>query len=211
MDRDPDRSFLSPACLVTIAALACGLAACHAAIAGRLEIAITWLMAAGVADLFDGPIGRWLSISERQTGYRRQLDTVADGCNFGLTPAVILHSANGFTSPVELATLVLLVVAVVARLAYFGAFGLDRREGEAYYRGLPSTYVAVFVPIAFALRYPLGIDTGQIALLVTLPALSIAMVSPISVPKPRGPLLALFVVLAIGLTWLFLGSSGTAG
>lgn len=202
MSRRPLGSFLAPSCGVTILSIFCGLGACLLAATGRAELAICGLMLAGLFDFLDGPVGRLLGMDETQIRFRTQLDMVADMANFGLAPAVILFHCGGFTSGVEIALLALFELAVALRLAFFGTFGFEMKEDSKRYTGLPCTFVALFLPVAYAATIP-AVAIRETVLLVLVPILTVAMVSPVRIPKPAGIWLLIFPLCAAGLTVLF--------
>lgn len=202
MSRRPLGSFLGPACGVTLLSILCGLAACLLAATGRVELAICALMLAGVFDLLDGPVSRLTGTDEIQERFGAQLDTVADMASFGLAPAVVLFLGAGFTSVAEIILLALFELAVAFRLAYFGAFGLEMGESRSFYTGLPCTFVALFLPLAYAATIPFE-ASRETVLHVLVPLLSVAMVSPFRIPKPTGIWLLIFPLCAAGLTVLF--------
>mgnify|MGYP003349167163 CR=1 FL=1 len=75
--------------LVTLIALACGLAAIEAAHAGEWEMALRFVLLAAVADAMDGTIARLLHASSNMG---KELDSLSDLVTFGAAPAFLFAS-----------------------------------------------------------------------------------------------------------------------
>ena len=161
------------------------------------------LAVSGLCDLFDGVLARRLSRSAEASRFGGALDLVVDVCSFGMAPAVLFHGA-GLRSGLDIVLLILFVWCAAWRLAYFETAGLSAEQDGRYYRGLPTTFVALIVPIAGLAGF-LGPGPLRIALTIAAAGLAIAMVSPIRVRKPYGrfllvfPVLGLLLILAYGL------------
>jgi CDP-diacylglycerol--serine O-phosphatidyltransferase len=167
-----------------------------------LAFAIVALMISGVCDLFDGFVARRLTRTDAQRKFGGSLDSVVDACSFGFAPVVLMYAA-GLNGWLEIPLLILFSICVVWRLAYFDTVGLLESRKHNYFVGLPVTYVAMFLPLAFlsgfwsesALRACVG---------VTLVGLAVSMVSAIPVRKPSGVFYLLFPTAGVVLTVVFI-------
>ncbi|HZV00107.1 MAG TPA: CDP-alcohol phosphatidyltransferase family protein [Planctomycetota bacterium] len=191
--------FLDRANAITLLGLAAGLAAALLASEARLALALVALVAAGICDIFDGLVARRLTRSDEEKRFGQRLDSAVDACSFGVAPVLVLHAA-GARHPAELALLGLYAACAVWRLAYFDTTGL---EGGTHYVGLPTTFSALVIPLACAAGYA-GADALRIAADACAFGLALLMVSPLRIRKPRGAWYGFFLLLAIGVSALYL-------
>lgn len=91
------------------------------------------------------------------------------------------------------------LACAVIRLAYFNMTGTQAIGDKRYYTGLPVTYAALILPIAFIITdfVPLA-KQGLIP--VCILGLAFAFIVKFKVPKPKGIFYVIFPVLAIALT-----------
>lgn len=186
--------FFDPANAVTLTGLASALACALLAATARPAWAVIALIVSGLCDFLDGAIARKLDRSEEARRFGGALDTVVDGCAFGLAPAVLLFSV-GMRSPLELGVLAGFVGAAVWRLAYFDTVGFASEEERRAYTGLPTTYVALVIPLALLAGFA-GEQALRLAADLTAVGLAAAMVAPFENPKLGGPWYAVFLLLA---------------
>jgi CDP-diacylglycerol--serine O-phosphatidyltransferase len=125
-------------------ALACALLAAH----GCVPYATVALIAAGLCDFFDGWVARKLSRTDEEKRFGAHLDSAVDACSFALAPPLLLHAA-GLRSPPELALLAFFATCAVWRLAYFDTVGLVQEGEQRSYTGVPTTFAALVLPLAF--------------------------------------------------------------
>lgn len=198
-------SFLDPANAITLLGLNAALLGALAAVGGRISLGAVGLVVAGVCDLLDGLVARRTTRSDSARRFGARLDSLADACSFGFAPAVLLHAA-GMRSPQELLLLAFLLTAAVWRLAFFDVVGLEAIAGARYYRGLPTTYVALVVPLAL-LSGLASSGAMRAVMAAVVPITSVAMLSALPVRKPTGKAYPLFVALALAVvgTLLVLG------
>ncbi len=187
--------FLDPANALTMVSLGGGLACCLLAIQQRVEFALVALIVSGICDLFDGVVARRLPRTEEQRRFGMRLDSLVDACAFGFTPAVLLL-AVGLTSWVELPVVFSFAGCAVWRLAYFDAV-TSNEQPTTYYVGLPTTYVALFLPLGLMAGLWMPAAFRQTALAVAA-GLAVAMVWPVRVPKPNAIGYVCFSFLGIG-------------
>ncbi|MEZ6134216.1 MAG: CDP-alcohol phosphatidyltransferase family protein [Pirellulaceae bacterium] len=191
--------------LLTLTGLAAAISSALLAIRGHLAFAVVALMVSGVCDLFDGFIARRLKRSAEQEVFGSRLDSIVDGCSFGFSPLVLAYAA-GLNTPWELPILFMFAGCVVWRLAFFDMIGLQGSGKERYFIGLPVTYVAMFLPLAFLAGF-----WGQVWLracvFVVMLALAAAMISQVPIRKPSGIFYVIFPVCGIVLAVVFIANS----
>jgi len=180
------------------AAVACALLAMQR----HLAMAVVDLMVSGVCDLFDGVVARRLMRSPDQQNFGGRLDSIVDVCSFGFAPVVLMYSA-GLNGIMEVLLLVFFILCVVWRLAFFDMVGLQSVGKQRYFIGLPVTYVAMILPIAFLAGF-WGVLwlRGCVALAVV--GLTLAMVSTYRVKKPSGVFYLIFPASGLALAFVFL-------
>jgi CDP-diacylglycerol--serine O-phosphatidyltransferase len=194
------------ACLVTLAGFVAAVAAIALAAAGRIELALSCLVLAGLADLFDGVVARRLERSDYEKEFGVQLDTVVDVVSFVLAPFVIAFAA-GLRTPAGLGAMALFTVAGAVRLAHFNTLSAQGADQSTHHRGLPVTYTALIFPVLFLLR-GLVPESGFRPLLgVAFLLVAIAFVMDVPVRKPRGAFYVLFPLLGAVLVayWAWRG------
>lgn len=193
--------FLNVANALSLAGLGAALACALLAVSGRPALAIVALIGAGLCDLFDGLVARRLALTPEEQRFGAALDSAVDACSFGFAPAVLLH-ALGLRSLPEMALLGAFAACAVWRLAYFDTIGLAGEADARYYTGLPTTFVALVLPLAalagFSGRGPL-----RIAAVAAAAGLAIAMVSPVRIRKPGGKWYAILLGIAVVLVAVY--------
>ena len=160
----------------------------------RMDIAMIFLIIAGICDLFDGFIARKCKRNDIQKQFGIQIDSLVDVISFLVFPAVILLKMN--TSMWWLA--ILYMIAGVTRLAWFNI----HTDGHTdYYQGLPVTFIAFFAPII----YSLNIGFNNIVFPILYSIISLLFVLNIPIKKPKSILAyTLFSIVAIGVVLLIL-------
>lgn len=195
--------FFDLANLLTLIGLAAAVVCAILALKGLLAYAVVALMLSGLCDLFDGLVARRMKRDETQREFGGHLDTVVDACSFGFAPVVLMYSA-GLTSLLHCLVLVLFVICTIWRLAYFETVGLQMEGSKRYYSGLPTTYVALVLPLAFVPGF-FAHDWLSTSLTLAAVGLAVAMVSSISIRKPGGASYLFFFLLAVivagGFIW----------
>jgi CDP-diacylglycerol--serine O-phosphatidyltransferase len=192
---------------VTYLGVAAAVTGIGLAVHGRTHLALAMLVTAGIADLFDGPFARHLArrfgSTEQERAQGIAMDSLADTLSFLALPAAILASLD----PPAWAYAVVAgyVLAGLTRLAAFDVEAYarlsttDDAAPATHYRGLPTTYAALVLPVV-------GLGTALVApaavvwaLLVGLGALGVAFVANVPVRKPRGAWYAAFAILAVAV------------
>jgi len=198
--------FLDPANALTLAGLIAAVGCALLALSGEPALAVVALLAAGLCDLFDGPIARRLERQDHQRRFGGQLDSLVDACAFGFAPAVLLF-ALGLRWPAEVAILLFFAACAIWRLAYFNTVELASPVRSRRSAGLPTAYVAWIVP-AVCLAAHLEVAAFHLVADLVVLVVAVAMVtSSLQVPKPRGRWYAVLVLagLAMACAHLILG------
>ena len=195
------RESMDAANALTLAGLAAAVACSLLAMNGLLAYAVVALMVSGLCDLFDGVVARSLNRSDGRKNFGGHLDSLVDACSFGFAPLVLMYAA-GLNHMLDVPLLLLFAACVVWRLAYFDTVGFQSAGARRYYTGLPTTYVALILPLVFLagfggnawLRGSLGLATVGLAL---------AMVSSLPIRKPSGICYWVFPILGLSLAGVF--------
>ena len=189
--------FFDLANAISLVALLSAAACCWFSIGGRPAYGIIALIVSGLADLFDGQVARRLRRTEDQKRFGRSMDSLVDACSFGLAPAALLYSI-GLNQWFDLALLGFFLCCAVWRLAYFDTVGMETTGSAGCFVGLPTTYVALVLPLVF-LTALMSTFWLHVSLRVATLALALAMVSPLRCRKPGLLVYAFFLMLALGV------------
>lgn len=199
---------------VTILGLGFALTAAGLAVGGRMAEAFVLLMAAGLADLFDGWVARRTDTGGGTMGI--QLDSLVDMASFGVVPLILVFASgdgppDAGPAPLNLAIGWIYASCAALRLARFNADAGSEPGPLRRYRGLPVTYAALVFPVAFAVGESVpGLGTEALLSAAAL-AQAALFVSPVPVPKPRGLAYPFFLVLATAVAAYLLLHVGTGG
>ena len=165
--------------LITLLALCLGLTAIRLAYEGRLEPAVLLIVVAAVLDGIDGRVARLLKGTSR---FGAELDSLADFLNFGVAPALILHSfvlheVRAFGWVVAL----IFAIGSALRLARFNVMLDDPNRPEwkkDFFSGMPAPAGAGTALLPAYLHF-LGIPVLAPLALVYVLAIALFMVSTI--------------------------------
>ncbi|MBM3268125.1 MAG: CDP-alcohol phosphatidyltransferase family protein [Candidatus Sericytochromatia bacterium] len=187
---------------LTLTGLALAVLSVMCAVREEFHAALVCLIGAGVADLFDGFLARRSVRGEVPAAVGKHLDSLCDVCSFGFAPAILAY-CYGLREPWQVLVLVAYVAAGALRLAYFDAVGLSAQGDRQAFTGMPITYGALFVPLAFLGTFreePVAL-IPELALVYAL--LAVAMVSGAKVPKPTGVWYVIFGLLAVVMAGVY--------
>lgn len=203
--------------IATYLATLLGLTGMFQALEGRTLAAVFCLLAAALADCFDGRIARHKkNRSTQEKSFGIQIDSLNDLLCFGALPAVIGYRLwtqwQVGTAPVwYIACLCFFTLAGLIRLAYFNVVEEERQRGSSdprtYYLGLPITAGA----LAFPLLYLLGLllPGGCYILAGGMVLVGLLFILPLRIPKAGlGGIMLMALVGAAelaGLIWLAVG------
>jgi len=168
------------ASVITILALASGIASVFASIRGEFEIAAYWILGAMILDMLDGPVAR---VTKSVSDFGRELDSLSDMVSFGVAPGVLgytLYFRTESASESAPIALVFFICAAALRLARYNVYQAERRD---LFVGLPSPAaagtIASFVLFSewFAFQVPYFIAGAFLI------GLGLLMVSTVRYPK----------------------------
>ena len=124
---------------------------------GSVRKAILCMIVSGICDTFDGRVASTAKRNERQLNYGMQIDAMADLISFGILPAAILYAAAkdaGAFGYIHALIGAVIVLTALIRLSYFNAVEMEmyhKKEKRTYFEGLPTTNVALIIPITYAI------------------------------------------------------------
>ena len=170
---------------------------------GAVLEAIACLMAAGVCDLFDGAVARRCNRTEAQKLFGIELDSLADVMGFLALPTAIC-TGMGMRKWYHIAALLLFCICGIARLAFFNSSDADGEGPVKYYRGLPVTYTALILPLAYLLKYALTDDVFRAVFTVIIVFIGFLNIWDVKVVKPKGFAYVFFAVLFLVMLVLYL-------
>jgi len=133
---------LRPANIVTFLNAALGLLSIFYSIKLELKTAALLMIAAVVADYFDGKIAKW---TRDPSTLGLELDSLADTISFGVAPVVFGYMINDSTPAIIIYTL--FVISGITRLAKFNI-----QETRGYWFGLPITNNGWIIPLFFFIK-----------------------------------------------------------
>jgi len=162
-------------------------------------------MFSGICDTFDGRVARLKKRNEREKNYGIQIDAMADLISFGVAPAVMGYAIwqyYGTFSVLSAIVAAAYVLATLIRLAYFNVTEAElqnRKERRNYFEGMPTTTIALFIPLVFSVCNIFG-ATFYLAYKVLLICATILFVVRIKFPKPRGKMMLILWIIGTPVT-----------
>lgn len=130
--------------MITIAGMCCGLSSVRFALAGRWELAVTFIIVAALIDGMDGRIARMLGATSL---FGAQLDSLSDFLCFGVAPVLVLYMWQlNQIHGIGWAVVLFFAVCTALRLARFntGLFDDGKEPWEKqFFIGVPSPAGAV--------------------------------------------------------------------
>ena len=171
---------------------------------GNIKAAIICMMFSGLFDTFDGRVASLKERDNIQLSFGIQIDGMADLISFGVLPATILYSLgqDGGSFGINNALIpAIYVLATFIRLAYFTATETaseNTQEERAYFQGLPTTSVALLIPIVYSICYVLQAPMFM-AFSVMLAVISVLFVLRVKIPKPRMKMQIALCLIGLGV------------
>lgn len=171
---------------ITLLALASGITAIRFAIDGKWEIAVSFIICAGILDMLDGRAARMLGADSR---FGAQLDSLADLVSFGVAPSIIMYrwSLEQMDHLGWIAALIFCACGAI-RLARFNVESVrdeGATKGNPYFTGLPTPAAAcmVLLPLLVSFQWndPL-INQAWVSLTILLVTAAL-MVSRLPTPS----------------------------
>lgn len=147
----------------------------------KINYAVLCLFLSGICDLFDGTFARSFkrNIHDKQFGI--QIDSLADMVSFIALPTAILLSVQH--EWYDLLILVLYTACAVTRLSVFNA-NADTETVVGYYYGLPVTFAALFIPLAYLFSVIINIKMFPYLMPILILVMSIFFILNIKIKKP---------------------------
>ena len=186
--------------ILTYVSLASSVIGMTQAIHGRFKVAVVLLAFSGLCDMFDGKIARTKkNRSDDAKAFGIQIDSLCDVVCFGAFPALICYllGVRGFLGMTVIA---LYCVSSVIRLAFFNVMEMNNalitEEGEKFYRGLPTTSMAVALPLVFMIQFFVPDRVFVVCLYLLLLVVGLLFIVDFRFRKPSNLTLA-FLVSAI--------------
>jgi CDP-diacylglycerol--serine O-phosphatidyltransferase len=144
--------------ILTFMALIAGLTSIRLALLAKWEWALGCIFIAVLLDGLDGRIARLLGATSR---FGAELDSLADACNFGVAPAVIIYLYTGHElKAMGWGASLFYVVCMVARLARFNALLYEdgpRKLSGPFFMGVPAPMGAFLALTPMMLGFELDI------------------------------------------------------
>ena len=176
--------------ILTYAGILSAVFGVYFAFTGGIRNALICMMISGVCDTFDGRVARLKKRDERQLNYGIQIDSMADLIAFGLLPVAIgyaLGKSHGSYEPINAVYAAIYVLAALIRLSYFNAIEAElqnKNKKRTYFEGLPTTSVALIIPIVYSICSLLQKPFSE-GYNIMLAIISVLFVLRIKIPKPK--------------------------
>ncbi len=168
------------------------------AFSGYILYAFLCLLAAGICDIFDGPIARKCKRNKKEKMFGVEIDSLSDIVNFVIFPIIIFH-CMGYEEWYHNVIYTMLALGGVIRLGYFNVEALSfHLSGPIkYYSGLPVTTTSFIFPIVYILSFVLKPDVFESVMTGVVLLVSFLFTYNFKLKKLTGNVLYLFTFLAI--------------
>ena len=176
--------------ILTYLGMLSGFAGVLCVVDGKADLALIFLVVAGICDVFDGKVAstkKDRTRSEKRFGI--QIDSLSDLVCFGVLPASIVYSASVNWLPVWLRAIICgaYVLAALIRLAWFNVDEESRQDFDTgrrkVYLGLPVTSAAGIFPLLTLICAQFNLPFGLLSIFVLL-LVAAAFLTPFSIRKP---------------------------
>ena len=159
---------------------ALGFLALEAVISGDLTKAFAWLSVALLVDAVDGPLARWLNVTNNASRYDgATLDLVVDFITYVFVPAAMLLRPEIMPHPWGL---VAGLMVMIGSALYFADTGMKTEDW--WFKGFPAVWnVVIFYIVAF--HPSLGVAMTVIVVLTAMMFLPVVFVHPVRVRRWR--------------------------
>lgn len=189
--------------ILTYIGMSFAVAGIYMAFSGNVSEAYAALIVAGVCDLFDGAVARKCKRNEKQKLFGIQLDSLVDVMSFLALPVAICISI-GMNRWYHILIMAAFCICGIARLAYFNVSSEGGDEPISHYRGLPVTYTALIMPVAYLLAGVIPDNLFRIGYSVLMVIVAFLNILDIKVVKPRGIAYIAFGLLAVVMLVVYL-------
>ncbi|MGD2250744.1 MAG: CDP-diacylglycerol--serine O-phosphatidyltransferase [Candidatus Methanofastidiosia archaeon] len=187
-------TYLKKADIFTILNISLGFAAIVFILDNRLSVAARFIIAAVVADGFDGYFARK---SKTESEFGMNFDSLSDCISFGLVPALLIYSFLDYWWVIAVS--IAYVAAGILRLARYNVTFADLEKGT--FIGMPIPIGALLLVLAVAGNLP------EIVVIIVVIAAAYLMVSSITFKKigtEKFPIqnLAILALAAVPIAYL---------
>lgn len=191
-----DRTVLLP--FVSMASVILGMIA---ALQGHDIEPLICLCVCGLCDGFDGRVARTKkNRQEHEKIIGVEMDALCDMVCFGLFPAVLFY-CYGMRSILGVLLIVFYCLCALQRLAFFNMLEHTQDEGRVcgYFRGMPVTAIAIFLPAVYLLRcmLPHPLSTAVLYLFVSVFGLLFILDIPVKKFKVKDILISGAVIAMV--------------
>lgn len=173
--------------IITLVALCAGLTAVKFALEAKWESSVVLLVIAAFLDGMDGRVARYLKVT---SDFGAELDSFADFCNFGISPAIVLYmwAANDVeVKKIGWGVVLIFAICCAVRLARFNINNKNRKNldssGSVFFTGVPAPIggILVMIPmiISFEFRHFLAVLKAPWILGIYMIIVALAMASRI--------------------------------
>lgn len=166
--------------------------------------AVLCLVIVGICDLFDGLYARSCKRDEEEKAFGIQIDSLADMVGFTFLPISICYSM-GLDSIYHVILFAIFTLAAITRLGFFN-ISVDGNSDKPvkYYRGLPVTYVALILSIAWLLSLAVNKELFNAIYTIIIALISLLFIVDVKVIKPKGVFYIIFPLIAIAMIFILL-------
>ena len=178
--------------VLTAFGAALGFLALYAVISGDLTKAFVWLSVALVVDAVDGPLARWLNVSNNASRYDGAvLDLVVDFITYVFVPAAMLLRPEVMPHPWGL---IAGLLVMIGSALYFADTGMKTEDW--WFKGFPAVWnVVIFYLVAFTPG--LGVAMTVIVVLTAMMFLPVVFVHPVRVRRWRPVTMAVLALWGV--------------
>lgn len=168
------------------------------AFSGEILYAFLCLLAAGICDIFDGPIARKCKRTKNEKMFGVEIDSLSDIVNFVIFPIVIFH-CMGYEEWYHNIIYTMLALGGVIRLGFFNVEALSfHLSGPVkYYSGLPVTTTSFIFPVMYIFSFILEPDVFEGIMTAVILLVAFLFTYNFKIKKLTGNVLYLFTFIAI--------------
>lgn len=167
-----------------------------------LRYSLTFLVLAGICDMFDGKVARMCKRTKEEKEFGIQIDSLADTVNFLCLPVVIMISL-GMYNLTHMIIYTIFILCGISRLAHFNTIA-DADNPVKYYSGLPVTCTAIIYPVLGLLHGSINNNTFNLIYIISTIVTALLFVLNFKVPKLKGSAYVIIPILAIILLVMLL-------
>ena len=182
--------------VLTALGAALGFLALESVISGDLAAAFRWLAIALLVDAVDGPLARWLNVSETASRYDgATLDLVVDFITYVFVPAAMLLRPELIGHPWGL---IAGLMVLIGSALYFA--DTQMKTEDWWFKGFPAVWnVVLFYIVVF--RPPTFVTLAIVVVLAAMMFLPVVFVHPVRVRRWRALTMGMLVLWCMAAGW----------